>query len=49
MSMGSDRPTTEVTVSNGDTSTSTNPGRKEDITIGSDREFTTTFITSENK
>ena len=49
MSMGSDRPTTEVTVSNGDTSTSTIPGEKEDITIGSDREFTTTFITSENK
>lgn len=47
MDMGQDRPTTEVTVSNGDLTTSKIPGTRDDVTISSDREFTTTFITSE--
>ena len=49
MDMGSDRPTTEVNVYNGDATVSHIPGTKNDITIGSDRQFTTTFITSEEE
>lgn len=49
MDMGSDRPTTEVNVYNGDATVSRIPGTKNDITIGSDRQFTTTFITSEEE